>query len=116
MIKVLVLISMGLFVCSFGQEKEHSSIIVMDSLAKRNTKTILSYSRKNNPSYNSEFRNPSELNKNVNQLLVNTINFNSLLNNRAVTAVDAGTLVKPRVNTLEKLGKNVFGIKAFKSK
>jgi len=63
----------------FAQQKKDLSLSFKDSIAVRNVNSILDYSKKTFSSFNSDLKSSSEVNKNLDQLLINTINFNTVI-------------------------------------
>ncbi|AZB28284.1 hypothetical protein [Chryseobacterium balustinum] len=114
--KILVLILTVLSSCFFAQQKRNFSLDIKDSLAVKNVNSILDYSKKSFSNLNSDLSSSSEVNKNLDQLLINTINFNTVINNRSVTPTDAGTFYKPRVDAMDMLGRKVLSLQVYKSK
>lgn len=114
--KILVLILTVLSSCFFAQQKRNFSLDIKDSLAVKNVNSILDYSKKSFSNLNSDLSSSSEVNKNLDQLLINTINFNTVINNRAVTPTDAGTFYRPRVDVMDMLGRKVLSLQVYKSK
>lgn len=100
----------------FAQQKKDTSLNLKDSLAVKNVNSILDYSKKSFSNLNSDLKSSSEVNKNLDQLLINTINFNTVINNRAVTPTDAGTFYRPRVDAMDMLGRKVLSLQVYKSK
>lgn len=115
MMKNLVLIFTILSSFAFAQQKKELSLNHKDSIALRNVNSILDYSKKSF-SLNTDLKSSSEVNKNLDQLLINTINFNTIINNRSVTPADAGTFYKPRVDAMDMLGRKVLSLQVYKSK
>lgn len=113
--KILVLIFTVLSTFVFAQQKRNSSSD-NDSLAVKNVNSILTHSKKSFSNLNSDLKSSSEVNKNLDQLLINTINFNTVTNNRSVTPTDAGTFYKPRVDAMDMLGRKVLSLQVYKSK
>lgn len=116
MMKNSVLVCMLLSSFVFAQHKKDLSWNMKDSLAVKNVNSILNYSKKSFSNLNSDLKNSSEVNKNLDRLLINTINFNTVINNRAVTAADAGTYYKPRIDGMDMLGRKVLSLQVYKSK
>ncbi|UOE38730.1 hypothetical protein [Chryseobacterium oryzae] len=114
--KNLVLIFMVFSSFIFAQQKKDLSLSFKDSIAVRNVNSILDYSKKTFSSFNSDLKSSSEVNKNLDQLLINTINFNTVINNRAVTSTDVGTFYRPRVDAMDMLGRKVLSLQVYKSK
>lgn len=92
------------------------SLNLKDSTAVRNVNSILDYSKISFSNLNSDLTSSSDVNKNLDRLLINTINFNTVINNRAVTMVDAGTYYKPRIDGMDMLGRKIFSLQVYKSK
>lgn len=116
MMKALVLVFTVLSTSVFAQQKRNLSSDINDSLAVKNVNTILINSKKYFSNLNSDLKSSSELNKNLDQLLINTINFNTVINNRSLTSTDAGTFYKPRVDAMDMLGRKVLSLQVYKSK
>ena len=114
--KNLVLIFTVFSTFIFAQQKKDVFSNVKDSIAVRNVNSILDYSKKSFSSFNSDLKNSSDMNRSLDQLLINTINFNTVINNRAVTTVDAGTYYKPRIDGMDMLGRKVLSLQVYKSK
>ena len=114
--KTLVLILTVLSTSVFAQQKRDLSLDIKDSLAVKNVNSILDYSKKSFSNLNSDLKSSSEVNKNLDQLLINTINFNTVINNRAVTPIDAGTFYRPRVDAMDMLGRKVLNLQVYQSK
>lgn len=104
--------------CSFvfAQQKKEVYLNLKNSIAVRNVNSILDYSKISFSNLNSDLKSSSEVNKNLDRLLINTINFNTVINNRAVTAADAGTYYKPRIDGMDMLGRKVLSLQVYKSK
>lgn len=100
----------------FAQQKKEVSLNLKDSIAVRNVNSILDYSKISFSNLNSDLKSSSEVNKNLDQLLINTINFNTVINNRAVTTADAGTYYKPRIDGMDMLGRKILSLQIYKSK
>lgn len=92
------------------------SLNLKDSTAVRNVNSILDYSKISFSNLNSDLTSSSDVNKNLDRLLINTINFNTVINNRAVTTVDAGTYYKPRIDGMDMLGRKIFSLQVYKLK
>ncbi|HEX7870366.1 MAG TPA: hypothetical protein VF455_09660 [Chryseobacterium sp.] len=114
--KNLVLIFIVFSSFAFAQQKKDASLNFKDSLAVKNVNSILDYSKKSFSNLNSDLKSSSEVNRNLDQLLINTINFNTVINNRAVTPTDAGTFYRPRVDAMDMLGRKVLSLQVYKSK
>lgn len=114
--KNLVLIFTAFSSFIFAQQKKVVSLNLKDSIAVRNVNSILDYSKISFSNLNSDLKSSSEVNKNLDRLLINTINFNTVINNRAVTASDAGTYYKPRIDGMDMLGRKVLSLQVYKSK
>ena len=114
--KNLVLIFTLFSTFIFAQQKKEVSSNIKDSIAIRNVNSILNYSKKSFSSFNSDLKNSSDMNRSFDQLLINTINFNTVINNRAITIVDAGTYYKPRIDGMDMLGRKVLSLQVYKSK
>ncbi|MCD1116517.1 hypothetical protein [Chryseobacterium turcicum] len=114
--KILVLILTVLSSSFFAQQKRNLSLDIKDSLAVKNVNSILDYSKKSFSNLNSDLKSSSQVNKNLDQLLINTINFNTVINNRAVTLVDAGSFSKPRIDAVDMLGRKLLSVQVYKSK
>ncbi|REC55438.1 hypothetical protein DRF62_06535 [Chryseobacterium piscium] len=114
--KTLVLVFTVLSTFAFSQQKRSLSSEINDSLAVKNVNSILINSKKSFSNLNSDLKSSSEVNKNLDQLLINTINFNTVINNRAVTPTDAGTFYRPRVDAMDMLGRKVLSLQVYKSK
>lgn len=100
----------------FAQQKKDLSVNLKDSIAVKNVNSILDYSKKSFSNLNSDLKSSSAMNKNLDQLLINTTNFNTVINNRAVTSADAGTFYRPRVDAMDMLGRKVLSLQVYKSK
>lgn len=116
MMKTLILIFTIFSVSAFGQQKRNFGLITKDSLAVQNVNSILDYSKKSFSDFKSDLQHSSEINKNLNQLLVNTINFNTVINGQYVDRVSAGTFTNPRIDAVDKVGRTVMSIPVYKSK
>lgn len=116
MMKTLILIFTVFSSFIFAQQKKEMFFNLKDSIAVKNVNTILVHSKKSFSTLNSDLISSSEVNKNLDQLLINTINFNTVINNRAVTTADAGTYYKPRIDGMDMLGRKVFSLQVYKSK
>ena len=116
MMKISILVFTVLSSLVFSQQKKDWSLNLRDSLAIINVNSILDYSKKSFSNLNSELKSSSEVNKNLDQLLINTINFNSVINNRSVTAVNAGTFYKPRIEANNLVGRQLLNVQLYKSK
>lgn len=115
MMKALVLVFTVLSTLVSAQQNKLLSSD-KDSLAVKNVNSILIHSKKTFSNLNSDLKSSSEVNKNLDQLLMNTINFNTVINNRSVTSTDAGTFYKPRVDAMDMLGRKVLNLQVYKSK
>ncbi|KUJ49961.1 hypothetical protein [Chryseobacterium sp. JAH] len=100
----------------FAQQNKKMSLNLKDSTAVRNVNSILDYSKISFSNLNSDLTSSSDVNKNLDRLLINTINFNTVINNRAVTTVDAGTYYKPRIDGMDMLGRKIFSLQVYKLK
>jgi hypothetical protein len=100
----------------FAQQNKNVSLNLKDSIAVRNVNSILDYSKISFSNLNSDLKSSSQVNKNLDQLLINTINFNTVINNRAVTTADAGTYYKPRIDGMDMLGRKILSLQVYKSK
>lgn len=116
MMKSSVLIFTVFSSFAFAQQKRDLSLNMKDSLAVKNVNSILDYSKKSFSNLSSDLKSSSEVNKNLDQLLINDINFNSVINNRSVTSVDAGTFYRPRIDGMDMLGRKVLSLQVYKSK
>ncbi|MCY0970054.1 hypothetical protein [Chryseobacterium wangxinyae] len=111
-IPVLVLTVVSSLV--FAQQKNDLSLNLRDSLAVKNVNSILDHSKKTFS--NLSLKSSSEINKNLDQLLINDINFNSVINNHSVTSVDAGTFYRPRIDATDLMGRQLLHLQIYKSK
>ncbi|MDF2553906.1 MAG: hypothetical protein K0R36_1980 [Chryseobacterium sp.] len=100
----------------FAQQKKDLSLNMKNSLAVKNVNSILNYSKKSFSNLSSDMKSSSEVNKNLDQLLINDINFNSVINNRSVTSVDAGTFYRPRIDAIDLVGRQLLNVQIYKSK
>ena len=102
----------------YGQQKRNLDWSTKDSVAVKNVNSILDYSKKSFSYSNlkSDVNSSSAMNKNLNQLLVNTINFNTVVNGQYVTSVEAGTFTKPRIDAVDRAGRMLMSIPVYKSK
>lgn len=100
----------------FAQHKKDLSLNFKDSIAVKNVNSILDYSKKSFSNLNSDLKSSSEVNKNLDQLLINTINFNTVINNRSVTPTDLGAFYNPRIEAMDMLGRKVLNLQVYKSK
>lgn len=100
----------------YGQQKRNLDWSTKDSVAVKNVNSILDYSKKSFSNLKSDVNSSSAMNKNLNQLLVNTINFNTVVNGQYVTSVEAGTFIKPRIDAVDRAGRMLMSIPVYKSK
>lgn len=100
----------------YGQQKRNLDWFAKDSVAVKNVNSILDYSKKSFSNLKSDVNSSSAMNKNLNQLLVNTINFNTVVNSQYVTSVEAGTFTKPRIDAVDRAGRMLMSIPVYKSK
>jgi hypothetical protein len=100
----------------FAQSKNDRNNNAKDSLAKKNIISFSDFSKKDLSVQNSNLKYTSEINKNLDQLLINTINFNTVINSRAVSLSDVGTFSKPRINAFNMVGRELMNIQIYKSK
>lgn len=87
MMKTLVLIFTVISMLSYGQEKNKLDSSANDSVAVKNVNSIIHYSKKTFSTSDFNIYNVSDLNKNVNQVLLNTLIFNSAVNSRGVNQI-----------------------------
>lgn len=116
MMKYLVLFFTVLSSFFFAQQKKDLSLNMKDSLAVKNVNSILNYSKKSFLNLSLDQKSSSEINKNLDQLLINDINFNSVVNNRSLTSVDAGTFYRPRIDATDLIGRQLLNVQIYKSK
>ena len=114
--KYLIVCSIIFSSYTFAQRKNDMINHAKDSLAKENVISFLDFSKKDLPVQNSNLKYTSEINKNLDQLLINSINFNSAINSRAVNPADVGTFDRPRINTMDMVNKQLMSIQIYKSK
>jgi hypothetical protein len=114
--KKLVFVFMVFSALVYGQQKRNLDWSTKDSVAVKNVNSILDYSKKSFSNLKSDVNSSSAMNKNLNQLLVNTINFNTVVNGQYVTSVEAGTFTKPRIDAVDRAGRMLMSIPVYKSK
>lgn len=116
MMKSLILILTALSILAFGQQKKNLDGATKDAIAVNNVNSILISSKKSYPNLKSDLSHSSEMNKNVNQLLISAVNFNTVINGQYLDHVSVGTFTRPRVDALDKAGRTVLSVPVYKSK
>ena len=114
--KTLVLIFTVFSISAFGQQKRNLTSDLNDSLAKKNVNSIIINSKKSFSNLNLDLQTYSEMNKNTDQLIMNTINFNTAINNRSVNQVDMGLYSRPRFDAMDMISRNLMSVPVYKAK
>lgn len=116
--KTLVLIFTVFSISAFGQQKRNLTLDLNDSLAKKNVNSIIINSKKtfSNSNLNLDLQTYSEMNKNTDQLIMNTINFNTAINNRSVNQIDMGSYGRPRFDAMDLISRDIMSVPVYKAK
>ena len=116
MMKTLVLIFTVFSISAFGQQKRNLTSDLNDSLAKKNVNSIIINSKKSFSNLNLDLQTYSEMNKNTDQLIMNTINFNTAINNRSVNQIDMGSYGRPRFDAMDLISRDIMSVPVYKAK
>lgn len=116
MMKTLILTLTGISAIAFGQEKRNLDWSTKDSIAVNNVNSIFVNSKKSFANLKPDLQNSSEIRKNVNQLNVNTINFNPVMNGQYIDQMTSGTMTRPRVDAIDRAGRTVLSVPVYKTK
>lgn len=114
--KTLILIFTAFSAIAFGQQKRNLVADLKDSLAVKNVNSILNNSKKTFSNYNLNLdsQSYSELNKNRDQLLVNTINFNTAMYNKVNQIYVGGNGY--RIDAMDLMNRTIVSVPVYKAK
>ena len=114
--KTLILIFTAFSAIAFGQQKRNLPLVAKDSVAVKNVNSILDYSKKTYFTSDTDFNLKSDIENNVNQLLINKNNFDNINGGRYGDYNTPWSLADSRLNAIGTQVRTLTSIPVYKSK
>jgi len=114
--KILILILTVFSAIAYSQVIRSSDFSAEDSLAAKNVKSILNYSKKSFFNSGTDLSKKSEIQYNVNQLLINKNSFNTVNGGSYGDYTSPWMLSESRINKVNTQVRTVLSVPIYKSK